>query len=208
MTILDEAHELTSGDRNDAYGHPADDYKRTAGMWSAWLGTEITALQAQMMMAMVKISRLRHSPEHRDSLVDLAGYARTYEMTLNGSPEKVKSLIYLASPYSPLPGDADPDELRSDRFEAVNEYCARMHKAGLIYYSPITSSHMIAKTGLVPDTFEAWLPFDLQILSRCDRLWVLRLMGWGDSRGVRAEIEHAEKLGIPITYVDPGAPIP
>lgn len=81
-TILQEAAQLTAGARNESYGHPLDDYTRTAGMWSAFLGVEVTAEQAQLMMCMVKISRLRNSPRHRDSLVDLAGYARTYEMTL------------------------------------------------------------------------------------------------------------------------------
>lgn len=82
LTILEVAAQLTAGDRNESYGHPLDDYTRTAGMWSAFLGVEITAEQAQLMMCLVKISRLHNSPRHRDSLVDLAGYARTYEMTL------------------------------------------------------------------------------------------------------------------------------
>lgn len=82
QTVLEEAAELTAGDRQNAYGHPADDYARTAAMWSAYLGHEVTPLQAQMCMALVKVSRLANSPRHRDSLVDIAGYARTYEMTL------------------------------------------------------------------------------------------------------------------------------
>lgn len=81
-TILDEAAKLTSQDRQAVYGHPADDYARTAAMWSAYLGVEVTALQAQMCMVLVKVSRLANTPTHRDSLVDIAGYARTYEMTL------------------------------------------------------------------------------------------------------------------------------
>lgn len=81
-TILDEAAQLTSTDRQAVYGHPADDYARTAAMWSAYLGVEVTALQAQMCMVLVKVSRLANTPTHRDSLVDIAGYARTYEMTL------------------------------------------------------------------------------------------------------------------------------
>ncbi len=78
-TILEEAARLTSGDRDGTYGPPADDYGRTAAMWSAILGIPVTAEQAILCMIAVKISRLCNSPEHRDSLVDLAGYARCYE---------------------------------------------------------------------------------------------------------------------------------
>ena len=77
-SIAQEAHGLVHGDRNSTYGHPYDDYARTAGLWSAYLGEEITPGQAAIMMALVKISRLRNSPKHRDSVVDLAGYGMVY----------------------------------------------------------------------------------------------------------------------------------
>jgi hypothetical protein len=73
-TILEEAQRLVYGDRHEAYGHPADDYGRTALMWSAILGVEVTAKQAALCMCAVKISREVRQPA-RDNLVDLAGYA-------------------------------------------------------------------------------------------------------------------------------------
>lgn len=73
-SILEEAHRLVYGDRHDSYGHPFDDYTRTALMWSAILGVSVTAKQAALCMVAVKISRECH--EHsRDNLVDMAGYA-------------------------------------------------------------------------------------------------------------------------------------
>ena len=78
-TILEEAARLTSGDRDGTYGHPYVDYTRTAQLWSGILGAEVTAEQAILCMIAVKLSRLCHSPGHRDSIVDIAGYARCYE---------------------------------------------------------------------------------------------------------------------------------
>lgn len=73
-TVLQEAQRLVYGDRQAAYGHPADDYGRTAKMWSVILGTEVSAKQAALCMCAVKLSREVNQPK-RDNLVDLAGYA-------------------------------------------------------------------------------------------------------------------------------------
>ena len=55
-TILQEAQRLVYGARRETYGHPLDDYTRTATMWSAILGTTVTAEQAILCMIAVKIS--------------------------------------------------------------------------------------------------------------------------------------------------------
>jgi hypothetical protein len=73
-SILTEAQSLVHGDRNASYGHPLTDYRRTAAMWSAIVGYEITPKQAVLMMCALKISRECNKPK-RDNLVDLAGYA-------------------------------------------------------------------------------------------------------------------------------------
>ena len=90
--ILTEADRLTSKDRHQAYGHPLDDYNCTAAIWTAMLkhaglipkdtGYQISPELAQAMMIALKLVRFTHNPEHRDSLVDIAGYARTIEMTI------------------------------------------------------------------------------------------------------------------------------
>jgi hypothetical protein len=76
---LEIANELVGGDRNADYGHPREDFTRTAKMWSALLGTEVTPEQVGLCMIAVKLSREthRHKP---DNLTDIAGYARTLEM--------------------------------------------------------------------------------------------------------------------------------
>jgi hypothetical protein len=77
MTILEEAQKLVYGDREKQYNHPALDYAKTAGMWSAFLReklkADITPKEAVLMMALMKISRegFKHK---RDNIVDGAGY--------------------------------------------------------------------------------------------------------------------------------------
>lgn len=81
-TILQEAQRLVYGDRQSAYGHPYDDYSRTARMWEAILGLpayRITPNVACLMMAAVKISRQVNKPK-RDNMTDLAGYAACAQM--------------------------------------------------------------------------------------------------------------------------------
>lgn len=80
--VLEEAGRIVSGDRGDDYGHPRDDFDRTAGAWSALFGWDVSARQVALAMVVVKLSRLQETPLKRDSIVDIAGYARTYEMVL------------------------------------------------------------------------------------------------------------------------------
>lgn len=85
-TILDEASRITASDRQAVYGHPADDFARTAAFWTTRFahklrpGEVFTADEVPAAMRLVKESRLVQSTRHRDSLVDIAGYARTQEM--------------------------------------------------------------------------------------------------------------------------------
>jgi len=72
-SVLTEAHDLVHGDRGEDYGHPADDFGRTAKIQSAILGIEVSAKQSVLLMQAVKISR-ECNRETRDNCVDGAGY--------------------------------------------------------------------------------------------------------------------------------------
>ena len=77
-TILEEAAAITDKDRPDAYAHPLDNHTRTAEFWSTYLGVPVTAEQVCFMNILQKVSRSMHTIT-RDSLVDVAGFARTVE---------------------------------------------------------------------------------------------------------------------------------
>lgn len=78
--VLDKAQKLVDGrDKQDHYGPPEEFMGRLASMWGGYLGMELKPTDAALMMALLKAARLRTNPEHEDSLVDFAGYARIYE---------------------------------------------------------------------------------------------------------------------------------
>lgn len=65
--------------RGEDYGHPREDFSRTAIMWSAILGVPVTAEQIPLCMIALKISREVH--KHKaDNIDDIMGYAKTLEM--------------------------------------------------------------------------------------------------------------------------------
>lgn len=76
-SILNEANRIVNGARANTYGGPEDSFRTIAALWSAYLKTETKLLPADVaaMLALLKIARLQQSPNHRDSWVDLAGYA-------------------------------------------------------------------------------------------------------------------------------------
>lgn len=77
--VLDEAKQLITGDRNNAYGPPTQDFVRTASMASAFgfqvNGQPLQSHHVAIFMILLKTSRLAWSPAKRDSWVDTAGYA-------------------------------------------------------------------------------------------------------------------------------------
>lgn len=72
---LEKAKEIVCGHRENEYGSPEDNFKTIADFWSVYKGVEFTANDVAMMMALLKIARIRTGTATEDSYVDLAGYA-------------------------------------------------------------------------------------------------------------------------------------
>jgi hypothetical protein len=68
--------------RGSVYGHPYYNHQRIAGLWSAYLDHPITAHQAALCMALVKVSRLTETPDHYDSVKDFIAYGAIYRTVL------------------------------------------------------------------------------------------------------------------------------
>lgn len=74
---LHKAEQLINGDRNNQYGPPDQDFGRTAQLWTTYLEgrTHLQPHDVAAMMILLKISRIRWSPEKHDHWIDIAGYA-------------------------------------------------------------------------------------------------------------------------------------
>lgn len=78
-SVLSEANRIIYGDREKTYGSPSKNLKVIAKFWGEYLGTKLSAQDVCVMMILLKAARLRNTPGHRDSVVDICGYAALIE---------------------------------------------------------------------------------------------------------------------------------
>jgi hypothetical protein len=106
-------------------------------------------------------------------------------------------MIYLASPYSsPLP------ELVQDRYQRAVAFTMSMIAQGVPCFSPIAYCHPFALAAKMPTDAQFWLQFNMQFLRKAEAVFVLRLPGWDQSKGVQIELKMAKALHIPIIHFD------
>lgn len=76
---LETAKEYVTKDRSSTYGTPEDNFANIAEIWNAQGvtidGRQLVASDVALLMAGMKLARLRFNPNHDDSWIDLAGYA-------------------------------------------------------------------------------------------------------------------------------------
>lgn len=74
--ILDSAMRCVCGDREKDHGKPEDSFAKIAALWSAWTGYKFDAVDAAVMLSLLKTARIKTSPGvNDDNFIDLAGYA-------------------------------------------------------------------------------------------------------------------------------------
>ena len=110
-----------------------------------------------------------------------------------------KGYNYLASPYSsPAPA------VRHLRYTQAVRAAAFLMRQGHVVFSPIAHSHNIEMMGLPePQSGHFWQQQDEPMLMTASRLLVLMLPGWSESKGIEWERRLAEKLGMPVSFIQP-----
>jgi hypothetical protein len=89
-SVAAEADRVVSTERNKDYGHPSDAFQMLADLLNS-LGFRrihdplknpggIKTEDCPVILRMLKETRLYSTPGHRDSLVDICGYAKVEEM--------------------------------------------------------------------------------------------------------------------------------
>ena len=73
--ILDAAKKIVTGDREKQYGKPEDNFAIIAELWGTYTGYKFSPVDVAMMMALLKVARIKTGVGTVDSFVDLAGYA-------------------------------------------------------------------------------------------------------------------------------------
>jgi hypothetical protein len=104
---------------------------------------------------------------------------------------------YIATPYT----DRD-SEVEGQRYRAVRHFVAEYARRGRIVYSPILHFHDAACEYGLPTAAAFWKEHNATMLRHAERLLVYKLPGWDRSVGVAYELDLAQRLHIPIDYID------
>lgn len=72
--VLEAARVCVCGEREQDYGTPEDSFSLIGKLWTAYTGVSFTPKDVAMMMALLKVARIK-AGNKADSFVDLAGYA-------------------------------------------------------------------------------------------------------------------------------------
>lgn len=72
--ILENARICVCGDREEDYGSPENNFQIIANLWAAYTGHKYSPKDVAVMMALLKIARIKAGTK-TDSYIDLAGYA-------------------------------------------------------------------------------------------------------------------------------------
>lgn len=110
--LLREAERLITGDRNETYGTPTQNFTNIADLWNIQFrhlladGKQFTPADVALALIQVKLARTIAQPK-RDNWTDIAGYAACgYETTVKEEPAAITGVV----PPSIMVTTTDPDK--------------------------------------------------------------------------------------------------
>lgn len=187
MNILEEADNLINGDRAADYGDVSENFERIARMWGAYRGQYFDRHDVAQMMILVKVAR-QATGYHRDSNVDIAGYAaldeqchdevrernrinESYQRYLEQTDQAPQ--LNLDGLYDGLPDLCCEDQSESEWLGGLPESVASLYDAGVIEIltSPVLGSMLGAPVNpRVWDSIDD-VPEDVDVTDNGGGLW-------------------------------------
>lgn len=106
-------------------------------------------------------------------------------------------MIYLASPYS------HPDKtIVKTRVGLTMQCTAALIRGGHYVWSPIVHCHEMAGLYEMPTDAEFWRAYNFSFIRRADAMYVLKIPGWDESKGIKMELDLAREIFLPVAFVD------
>ncbi len=107
-------------------------------------------------------------------------------------------MIYLASPYT-----HDDPEVVKERYAKTCKVAGILIREGYRVFSPIAHTHAILVVADLPGNFAFHRDLNFHMIDLCSGFFVLRMNGWEESVGVRAETDYLLKnrMGIGVRYI-------
>lgn len=72
--VAEEAIALFTGDRNATYGDATDNFQDIGDLWAVVFGHPVSAEQVALCSALIKVARLKTSPDLPDNWTDATAY--------------------------------------------------------------------------------------------------------------------------------------
>jgi len=86
-----DACKVALNSRGQHYGKVLENHNRIAKIWSLIIGSDITEEQVALMMVGLKVARLIETPDHQDSILDIAGYAAVMSECIEEKKSQIKT---------------------------------------------------------------------------------------------------------------------
>lgn len=107
-------------------------------------------------------------------------------------------LTYLACPYT----DPNP-KIMQLRYAVNAQVAADLFKEGIMVFAASMHNAFIEEIANLKDRFSTWQAFNHLMIERSDRVLVVTLDGWEQSKGVQDQIQYAKKLNKNVELIEP-----
>lgn len=120
----------------------------------------------------------------------VSDWVQKYRSDLSKAKKNLIPVIYVAGPYRASTRDGIDLHIQSARNVAIKA----AQKGWAVICPHTNTAHMEHYAPELGDQF--WLDATLEMMRRCDA--VVLAPGWANSQGALAEIEEAERIGMPV----------